>query len=343
MAGYQFRKAAVGGTFDRFHRGHEALLATAFSLSSFVFIGVTTKNLHHGKVLSDLIEPYATRVRCVQEFLTKYGYEKRSHIIPLDHPFGILRDDPSVECVVVTRETRKKAEEAKKLLPHKKLHIITAPFICSSSGTHLSSTMIRRGEMDREGNVYTCTPKEIPLMLLPRLRKPFGSLSLGQEDDLSIAATKIQKKIAREKPFCVITVGDVTTYSLVGKRIPIDIAVCDGKVKRKKDETSLKLFSSKKRRVFEAVNPKRSISPELMSGVRKSLDAFLEHKERVLLHVYGEEDLSVLPFGLFAPLSSMIIYGQPGKGLVSFVVTEGRKRKIQNILAVCQELKENRK
>ena len=343
MAGYRFKKTAVGGTFDRFHKGHEALLTTAFSLSSSVFIGVTTKNLHKEKILSKLIEPYDIRVRNVQAFLTKNGYLERAHIIPLDHPFGILQDDPFIECVVVTRETRKKAEEAKFLLPQKRFRIVTAPFIYSSNGTHLSSTKIRRGEMDREGNVYTCTPKEIPSLLLPLLRKPFGPISRGQEDDLSIAATKIKKKIAKEKPFCVITIGDIATYSLIRKKVSIDIAVCDGKVKRKKDVTSLKLFSPTRRRVFEAVNPRRTISSELLSGVKKSLNVFLEHNERVFLRVYGEEDLSVLPFSLFAPLSSMIIYGQPGKGLVSSIVTEERKRKVQKILMLCRELKENKK
>src|SRR3989344_800378 len=85
MAGYRFKKTAVGGTFDRFHKGHEALLTTAFSLSSSVFIGVTTKNLHQEKILSKLIEPYDIRVRNVQAFLTKNGYLERAHIIPLDH------------------------------------------------------------------------------------------------------------------------------------------------------------------------------------------------------------------------------------------------------------------
>jgi len=45
-----------------------------------------------------------------------------------------------------------------------------------------------------------------------------------------------------------------------------------------------------------------------------------------LVHIKGEEDLLTLPAVLFAPLDSVVCYGQPGKGMVLVKVTEEKKR-----------------
>ncbi len=44
----QYKKVAVGGTFDRFHNGHRKLLEEAFSHGELVVIGVTS-NAFGGK------------------------------------------------------------------------------------------------------------------------------------------------------------------------------------------------------------------------------------------------------------------------------------------------------
>ena len=49
--------------------------------------------------------------------------------------------------------------------------------------------------------------------------------------------------------------------------------------------------------------------------------------------VDGEEDLLVLPVLEYAPIGSILYYGQPGKGIVEVVVTNTVKKEAKNLLS----------
>ena len=55
-------------------------------------------------------------------------------------------------------------------------------------------------------------------------------------------------------------------------------------------------------------------------------------KYPAVLEVQGEEDLLTLFAILAAPLESLVIYGQPGEGIVAVSVTEAKKWEIKGYI-----------
>lgn len=73
----KYKKLALGGTFDRLHRGYEKILETAFSLAEYVYIGlVSSEELLKNKELREKIEPYETREKNLRTYLQSYGCQK---------------------------------------------------------------------------------------------------------------------------------------------------------------------------------------------------------------------------------------------------------------------------
>ena len=56
----KYRKIAVGGTFDKLHKGHEALLDAAFTMADEVLIGITSDDFASMK--NHVIEPCEVRI-----------------------------------------------------------------------------------------------------------------------------------------------------------------------------------------------------------------------------------------------------------------------------------------
>ncbi|MEM3267509.1 MAG: hypothetical protein QXR69_02340, partial [Conexivisphaerales archaeon] len=78
------------------------------------------------------------------------------NIFPLDDPFGPLADDPSVEALVVTPESLARGESANMIRLKKGLkpvRIIMVPLVLADDGIRISSTRIRKKEIDEEGHL----------------------------------------------------------------------------------------------------------------------------------------------------------------------------------------------
>lgn len=124
----------------------------------------------------------------------------------------------------------------------------------------------------------------------------------------------------------VITVGDVVTAKLLEAGIRPDVAVVDMKVMRvpadEKTKRAMETFDAK---VVRVKNQAGTITPAL----RKALEVA---KPPTKIVVEGEEDLATLPAVLSAPLGSVVVYGQPGEGLVLVEVTEPKRREFEMLL-----------
>ncbi len=145
-------RVVVGGTFSHLHKGHMVLLRKAFSIGSFVYVGLTSDayTLRHKQ---GYVEPYKTRKKELARVLRKMG--KPFAILPINDKYGPLRSSHA-DAIVVSAETFKTAEEINNIRRRKglkQLRIITVRRVFAEDGTPISSSKIARGAMDRDGRI----------------------------------------------------------------------------------------------------------------------------------------------------------------------------------------------
>lgn len=152
----KFKTVAVGGTFDEFHKGHEALLLKSFEVGEHVLIGLCSDIFVKKLKKPHTTASYKQRLEKLKKFLRRHNFSERAEIIPLNDIYGVTLSQGCVEALVVSKETKPTAlkinEKRKKkgLLP---LQIIVIDMISSENHVPISTTRIRRGEIDREGRL----------------------------------------------------------------------------------------------------------------------------------------------------------------------------------------------
>ncbi len=150
-----------------------------------------------------------------------------------------------------------------------------------------------------------------------RFQRPFGALYPGIQAVLPLLEGRI-----------VYAVGDVVTHNLTRQGIVPDVAVIDGHTMRAPCSRTPDLKS----RRLRAHNPPGVISDDL---IQKVWEAIL-HPPAVVV-VDGEEDLAVIPMVLQAPIGAVVLYGQPGEGVVVREVTEEAKAEAEALLALFEK------
>ena len=152
----KFTKVAVGGTFDELHRGHKTLLMTAFEIGDRVVVGLSSDELVTKLSKPHVTASYAERRQGLKSFLEDLGLAGRAEIVPLFDAFGSSVKDPEIEALVVSEETKPTAEkinERRKKAGLPTLEIVAIIMVPSQNCGPISTTRIRRGEMDREGRL----------------------------------------------------------------------------------------------------------------------------------------------------------------------------------------------
>ncbi len=142
----RFKKVAVGGTFDRLHLGHKALLDRAFELGGEVIVGVTSNAYDKNS------ESYSARKRNLEMYLKGKNYK----IVKLEDAYGPAIADREMDAIVVSSETKPRALEINGIRQEsglELLELIVIPLIMAANGRRISSTRIRNGEINRDGRV----------------------------------------------------------------------------------------------------------------------------------------------------------------------------------------------
>ncbi|OGG27492.1 hypothetical protein A2960_04245 [Candidatus Gottesmanbacteria bacterium RIFCSPLOWO2_01_FULL_39_12b] len=166
------------------------------------------------------------------------------------------------------------------------------------------------------------------------LKKPLGRLLQGNPKEPSFLEPEIKKCIGQKSPVMLITVGDEVTKLCNEFRIVPQLCIIDFKVARKKVYSSLEdlyilNFRGREKIVY---NPAGYITTRLVKAVEKAIRRYLITGKQEIIRVIGEEDLAGVPAVLLASLGSLVLYGQPGEGIVAVEVTEEKKREILEIL-----------
>ncbi|MDE1770818.1 MAG: pantetheine-phosphate adenylyltransferase [Thaumarchaeota archaeon] len=151
----RFKLVALGGTFDMVHRGHLELLKGAFSISSKVIIGLTSDEFARKKGKTPE-HNYSQRLKSLEDTIKENFPNSLYEISKLENDFGPAVLEKEVEALVVSDETAHKGEELNRLRVQKNsppVEVIVIPLTLAKDGTRISTTRIKKFEIDSDGNI----------------------------------------------------------------------------------------------------------------------------------------------------------------------------------------------
>jgi hypothetical protein len=152
-------------------------------------------------------------------------------------------------------------------------------------------------------------------------REPVGDLIPERETGHDRIAEMVAGAAA------VITVGDRTTEKILGYGILPDIQIVDGVERR-----SRRAAPGGAVETITCANPPAHITAEAVSAVISAYGA--GRPMRIL--VSGEEDLLLVPALAHAPAGAILMYGQPGEGMVVVRADERTKEKARRLMALLE-------
>ncbi len=156
MSFKKYKLVGVSGTFSPpLHLGHVTLIKKAFGISQKVMIGITIDVMTKNKILSNLIPPLKVRKENVIKFLKENGFLERAIIIDLKDSYGPAIEDQGLEAIIVSQDTKYMGEKINQKRSEKNLpplDFISIPMVLSKNGSPISSTRMRKKEIDERGN-----------------------------------------------------------------------------------------------------------------------------------------------------------------------------------------------
>lgn len=328
----KFKTVVCGGTFDHFHKGHEEFLRLALSYGQKIIIGLTSERYvqenkkDEGLLLIEKIESYHERRKSLINFLKKEKVENRVEIVLINNFFGpTLEKKLSINAIVVSENSIKNAtkiNQERKKIGLSKLPIILKHLVKGNDKKIISSTRIRKGEINRLGRSYLnplwfSVNLELSKALRKKLQMPLGLLFKNEKDSLKNLNNSY-----------LVAIGDVITQSFnKGSSFP-KISAVDFCIARKKTFNSFEELGFKgKEMIINVKNKSGLLTPAIFKASKQAFQ-FLGEKKNVIIKIEGEEDLAVLPIILASPLGFSVFYGQPDKGVVRIDVTEESKEMV---------------
>lgn len=300
----------VAGTFDRLHQGHEAMLARAFAAGDRVTIGLTSDAfVRRFKNADRNYLPFAERKKNLDAWIDGGGFASRATVIPIDDPYEPAASMDGLDAIMVTPDNRGRGEEINKRRVGNglaALALVAVPILKAEDAEPISATRVAAGEIDANGRLI------MPDALRPELTKPLGGVLTGDA---------IGSSIEKNRNSIVITVGDMTTKTILLAGMVPNLIIVDFHVARKPYPDNEEKLRELNLYRIPVVSGPGFIAKEAIETIRK----WARHpSEKMIVAVSGEEDLLTLPAVAYGPAGSIVYYGQPNEGLVEVSVDAKR-------------------
>lgn len=326
----KYKHVVCGGTFDGLHKGHKKLLSKAFEVGERVTIGLTSdefvvkfkyERVHFHTQKN--INLYKDRKYELVNWLEQERIRHRAKIVKIDDPYGPTVPGSDVlpeefQAIICSTETRANADKINSLRARAGwpvFEVVEIPVVMAGDGKPIASERIRDGEIDDEGRLV------LPDKLRSELKKPLGKLIVRDVD--------IREHVRNNITNVLISVGDVATKRLLDMSIMPSLAIIDLRVGRKPFQTLEAYNFPKDVKIVRVVSGPGYISKEAIDVI-KTWSSERYYNQAVV--VEGEEDLLVLPVVVYAPLKSIVYYGQPKEGMVMIEVNEKKREEVKSIM-----------
>jgi cytidyltransferase-like protein len=152
---HKFSVVATGGTFDGLHAGHKSILERSFELADAVVIGLTSDEFARKEGKSPL-HTYEERRAGLEEFIHERYPGRNYTIAKLEDYFGPGIASREVEALVASPETGERVKLANAIRAKRgypPLELVVVDWVEAEDGEPISSTRIRRGEIDDQGRL----------------------------------------------------------------------------------------------------------------------------------------------------------------------------------------------
>jgi cytidyltransferase-like protein len=152
----KFGKVAVGGTFDELHKGHKVLLDKAFEIGEKVIVGLSSDEFALKMCKPHQTASYAERKKELGAYLREHGLAQKADVVPLNDSYGLTIRGRGLDALVVSKETEataSKINEIRRKAGLSPLKIVAVNMVPAENSIPISTTRIRKGEIDREGHM----------------------------------------------------------------------------------------------------------------------------------------------------------------------------------------------
>jgi uncharacterized protein (UPF0218 family)/phosphopantetheine adenylyltransferase len=313
--------------FDRLHTGHQVMIDRLSEMLNPVACVTGGELIGQGLELEALIQPIDIREKNLKGYI---------HSLKLDDVILVKSVSTFEELLSIEGDTTFVMYEGpccteiksgaldirkEKMGVHDTLEFLKP--VRAYDGNKITSARIRLGEIDREGHRLRGTsepPRALQIEGRAGLKTPKGELLAAIDGP---PEKRVVRKIRKESPTCVISVGDVTTSTILKEGYTPKVMIVDGITKRGQFEEQ---FLAE--RIYKIFNPAAVIYPEAWSVI----DTAIHDDMSSLIIVEGEEDLLGFPAVLLAPDDSAVLYGQPDVGIVWIPINEENRKISRNLL-----------
>jgi pantetheine-phosphate adenylyltransferase len=145
-------KVALGGTFGPLHDGHKALIKRAYEFGD-VIIGITSDEAARARERTIL--SYEVRKENLRQYIRR-EFGVIPEIIPLNDPYGVTLNE-EIDYLIVSPETYPTGLEINRIRKENGMHpigIVKVDHVLGEDGMIVSSTRMKRGEIDKHGRSF---------------------------------------------------------------------------------------------------------------------------------------------------------------------------------------------